>query len=119
MKRKTKVRLSLIVGFVAFFFAGWDSLDQNYLILAIANFILAGANIVSFFYIKEKASTVNIFLLMLNACLAFIVAYGYFEAGKKGLPVVWIIVGLLNIIVALKTIKKKKLNLELKNITNE
>ena len=64
-------------------------------------------------------STANIILLMLNAILAFIVAYGYYDAGKKTLPVAWMIVGVLYLLVSIKTYKKKKLNPESTNLSNE
>lgn len=108
IKRETRVRISLVIGFMAFFFAGWDSLDHNLVILGVSNFLLAGANLISLFFVKEKGSMVNIILLLLNAILAFIVAFGYFDAGKKTLPLAWVIVGFLYLSVSVKAYKKSK-----------
>jgi len=119
IERDIRVRISLVVGFIAFFFAGWDSLDQNYLILGGSNFSLAGANIISLLFMKRKMSTANIILLMLNAILAFIVAYGYYDAGKKALPVAWMMVGIIYMLVSIKTYKKKELNPKNTNLSNE
>jgi len=119
IERDTRVRISLVVGFIAFFFAGWDSLDQNHLILGVSNFSLAGANIISLLFIKRKMSTANIILLMLNAILAFIVAYGYYDTGKKTLPVAWMMVGIIYMLVSIKTYKKKELNPKNTNLSNE
>ena len=108
INRETRVRIALIVGFIAFFFAGWDSLDNNNLLLAVSNFCLAAANLLSLYFIKEKASIVNIVLLMLNSCLAFIVAYGYFNVGKKALPLAWVLVGFVYLAVTIRAYKKSK-----------
>jgi hypothetical protein len=108
INRDTRIRISLIVGFAAFFFAGLDSLEQSKLILAVSNFLFAIVNLASLYFIKVKGSTVNMVLLLLNACLAYIVSYDYYSSGKLLLPIVWIVVGLFYIVLSFTTIKTKK-----------
>ncbi|MEO8232991.1 MAG: hypothetical protein ABI638_11960 [Ignavibacteriota bacterium] len=103
-----KNRLILIIGSIAFLFNGWDSLDQNNYLLAGCNFLLAFTNIVSLYFIKDKATTINLVLFLLNSFLAFIIAFNYLEVGKKGLPIVWALVGFIYIILALSVYKKTK-----------
>jgi len=117
--RNTRIRLSLIVASVAFFFAGLDSLEQSQLILAVSNFLLAIVNLASLYFIKEKGSTVNIILLILNACLAFIVSYDYYSSGKLLLPIAWLVVGLISVVVSFKTFKKNKINSIKQNINSK
>jgi|WetSurMetagenome_2_1015567.scaffolds.fasta_scaffold61342_3 hypothetical protein len=108
INRDTRIRISLIVGFVAFFFAGLDSLEQGQLILAVSNLLFAIVNLASLYFIKEKESIVNLILLILNAGLASIVSYSYYSSGKMMLPIVWLVVGLFYIVLSFKTFKKTK-----------
>jgi hypothetical protein len=118
INRDTRIRISLIVGFAAFFFAGLDSLEQSKIILAVSNFLLAIVNLASLYFIKVKGSTVNIILLLLNGCLAFIVSYDYYSFGKLLLPIAWLIVGLFYLVLSFKTLKRNKVNFLNKNINN-
>ena len=108
MRRETRLHISLVIGFVAFLFAGIDSLEQNFIILAVCNFLLAAANIISLYFLKDKTSTANIVLLILNASLAFIIAYSFYAVGKKALPAAWIIVGVVYLGFSFREYKKYK-----------
>ena len=90
--RLKKNRLILLVGSIAFLFNGWDSLDSNNYFLAACNFCLALANLVSLYFINGKPRKVNLILFVLNSVLAFVIAFNYFENGKKVLPWAWTIV---------------------------
>ena len=118
INRDTRIRISLIVGSAAFFFAGIDSIEQSKLILAVSNFLLAIVNIASLYFIKAKGSMVNIILLLLNGCLAFIVSYDYYSFGKLLLPIAWLIVGLFYLVLSFKTLKRNKANFLNSNINN-
>lgn len=116
--RETRIRISLVIGFITFFIAGLDSLQQGQLILAISNLLFAIVNLASLYFIKEKGSIVNLILLILNAGLAFIVSYGYYSSGKVMLPMVWLIVGLFYIVLSFITIKTNKKNILSQNINS-
>jgi len=103
-----RIRISFVIGFFAFFFAGLDSLEQSQLILATSNFLLAIVNILSLYFVNEKGSEVKIILLILNAFLALIVSYSYYSAGKMLLPIAWLVVGLFYFVLSLKMIGKSK-----------
>ena len=116
INRESRIRISLVIGFIAFLFAGLDSLEQNQLLLATSNFLLAIVNLANIFFIKEKKTTANIILLFLNACLAFIVSYSYFTSDKGFLPLAWLVVGLFYVILSIKAIKKNKQHIVNQNI---
>lgn len=118
INRETRIRISLVIGFITFFIAGLDSLQQGQLILAISNLLFAIVNLASLYFIKEKGSIVNLILLILNAGLAFIVSYGYYSSDKVMLPIVWLVVGLFYIVLSFITIKTNKKNILSQNINS-
>jgi hypothetical protein len=119
INRETRIRISLVIGFITFFMAGLDSLQQGQLILAISNLLFAIVNLASLYFIKEKGSIVNLILLTLNAGLAFIVSYGYYSSDKVMLPIVWLVVGLFYIVLSFITIKTNKKNILSQNINSK
>lgn len=116
-KSELRIRISLIIGAVVFLFGGIDSLDQNNLVLAISNFLLAAANIAGAYYIR-KLTFVNVILWFLNSGLAFLIAISYFSLGKKELPFAWAVVGVLYLVVGIINYKKQKVKIETSNISN-
>jgi len=107
-KRESRLRASIAIGIIAFFLAGMDSLSQSLFILAVSNFLLAGINAISFFFIQEKIPVLNVILFIMNASFAFIISLDYYMNNKKMLPIVWFLVGVFYIVIMLKTIKENK-----------
>lgn len=112
-KTKSKLKnLSFILGSFVFFLSGIDAVDQKNLLLAISNLLMAVVNFSAIYTLKQYSFWMDVILFIMNSVLASMVAYFYFNEGKKGLPYAWIFVCAFYLAAAFITYKKGKIRIQ-------
>lgn len=96
-KHYLKTRLPLIIGAIPFLLAGLDALGQGDIFFGVANLLMAAINLAALIFVEKLPVMTNLVLFLLNAVMAFIIAYQYKIAGKIGLPYAWVFAGIFYI----------------------
>lgn len=98
-KKNRRLKLEIVISAFVFFISGivaWESGEE---IFAAANFIVSIINLSGLITNLAKLKNFKIILLLFNSIIAFISAYSYYAMGKKGLPYVWLLVGIVFLII--------------------
>ncbi len=106
IKKKFISKLEIIISGFVFFISGivaWESGEEMF---AIANFIVSIFNLTGLFTNLVKLKYFKILLLLFNSAMAFISAYSYHAIGKKGLPYIWLLVGIVFLVLVFTTYRK-------------
>lgn len=99
----TKEKLKRIPHFISGFIILLHSLERfenhhsSYILFLVSGIVFLS---IAIFHHKfaAKYPRVDTLFYLIEAVLAFVIAYEYFEAGKKGLPLIYIFAGLLQIL---------------------
>ncbi|MEO5642767.1 MAG: hypothetical protein ABIQ40_15595 [Bacteroidia bacterium] len=86
----------------------FDSGHHSYIVFLLAGIIFLA---VAIFHHKlvHRFPKVDTLFYTIEGCLSFIIAYEYFEAGKKFLPYLYIIAGLFQLVAIFIFARKKKI----------
>jgi hypothetical protein len=105
---KLRTRLPLLIGAIPFLTAGLDGVLQGKLFLGIVNLAMAAANLLALRYAERSPDSTKIFLFLLNAVVAWVVAWDYYLTGKQGLPYAWLAAGFFFCVAALMVALKRR-----------
>ena len=103
-----KTHLPLILSAAIFLLAGFDAISQGDTLFGIANLLTAAINLAALKYIERLPAITNLILFLLNALMAFFIAYQYKIAGKVGLPYAWVFAGIFYIGAGIFVYRKMK-----------
>lgn len=112
---KNKPGLILVLTGISFLVGGLDCYENGPVSLAYVSFIVAGLNISMFFFFKKYPYGVKLILLFINAFFAAFSSYAYFIADKDKIQYGWALVCVINLVVIIRAIKKKKTKKEISN----
>lgn len=86
-------------------FERYETGHGSYVFFLIAGLVFIGVAIMHP-VLERKFHWVDAVFFMIESCLSFIIAYEYFEAGKKALPFCYLAVAIFQLVLAF--IKSKK-----------
>ena len=107
-REQRKTGLPLILGMLPFAATAIDAFGENQILMGSANLLVCAANAIALKYIDKMQHNTNIVLFLINAAVALIVSYAYFQEGKKGLPYAWLLVCIVFVGAAFFVQRKKK-----------
>ncbi len=108
IKKNPKLILFLTgAGFIA---GGVDCFENDLIMLAISSYVVAGLNIIAYFFIKKHPFSVKMAILFINAVFAALSSYAYFMAGRDKIQYGWALVCLIHIIVIIRVYYKQTKN---------
>ncbi|RYY59129.1 MAG: hypothetical protein EOO05_14270 [Chitinophagaceae bacterium] len=118
-KEKRKKLAHIFAGFVILIHA-WEKYESGhgpYLFFLIAGLVFLT---VAFMHhvIERKAPWIDGVFFLIEASLSFLIAYEYFHMGKKGLPFVYVVLGIAQIVVASVMSRKGINHHRKKTVTN-
>lgn len=106
-REKRKRIAHVIAGMVILIhaFERYETGHGSYVFFLIAGLVFLGVAIMHPI-LERKFHWVDAVFFIIESCLSFIIAYEYFEAGKKALPFCYLAVGIFQLVLAF--IKSKK-----------
>lgn len=97
-KEKIKRAAHILAGLIILLHAyhRFEEGHENYVFFLLSGLIFLA---IAFFHhrLEERFPWIDTFFYAIEAILSFIIAYEYFEAGKKGLPYAYIFAGLMQL----------------------
>lgn len=106
-KLKESPRLAYLLSALPFVFSALDGFTTGALMLGGMNLIGVVSNLLAFRFYERLPAAASAYFSILNAAIAFVLSYHYFELGKSGLPYAWIIVGIVNLFAAYILYRKR------------